>query len=80
MSSRQSYKAKILAVLKSAGNGGCARFSIAARITPQYGHSSRTHAAYIHGLLRDLEHDGLVRRIDDQKPIIWVKITQGKLL
>lgn len=52
---------------------------VAKRVSPQFGHSSRTHSGAIRSWLLELEQAGLVKRLDDQKPVCWLKVENSNL-
>lgn len=62
---------KILAVLDT--DGGFTTGDVAKRVTPIFGHNKRTHSHAIRSWLCDLQKRGLVKTLDDQKPVCWVK-------
>lgn len=64
------YDKKILAALDEAG--GLSTGAIASGIRPLFGHSSRTHSAFIRRRLLALQKQDLVRPMDDLKPVCWV--------
>lgn len=63
------YDEKILLIL--AHRWGMTTSDVAARVRPLFGHSSRTHSSYIRSRLLDLEKRGLVKRLDNEKPVCW---------
>lgn len=67
--SRQ-YDTQILNALS--GPGGRTTGDVAARCTPQFGHSRQTHTAYIRLRLLELQRAGRVKPLDEQKPVCWV--------
>ena len=72
--SLSAYDKKILDVLDSAGAYTTA--DVAKRVTPQFGHNRRTHSGAVRSWLINLERKGLVKRLDDQKPVCWLKVAQ----
>lgn len=62
---------KILAELDA--QGGFTTGQVAARVSPVFGHNRRTHSGAVRGWLLELKAAGLVREMDDQKPVCWVK-------
>lgn len=46
---------------------------VASRVPPWVGHNKRAHSAFIRVVLLKLERAGLVGRLDDQLPTVWVK-------
>lgn len=65
------YRAKILAVLDT--DGGFTTGQVARKVSPIFGVSQRQHSGAIRSWLLQLKADGLVRELDDQKPVCWVK-------
>lgn len=68
------YDRKILIVLDTVG--GYTTSDVADRVWPEFGGSRRTHSAAVRSWLLDLEKKGLVKRLDDEKPVCWVKVEQ----
>lgn len=67
----------VLSVLTQVGGFTTGR--VAQRIEQSlglFGHNKRTHAAFIRQKLLALEKGGLVQRLDDQKPVCWLKSPQ----
>jgi hypothetical protein len=54
-------------------DGGWIIRDIAGGIPQPAGMSNRQHSALINQRLHIMETNGLVRRLDDEKPIAWVK-------
>ena len=48
---------------------------VAKAVQPPSGTNQRQHSGAIRSCLLGLEKKGLVRRLDDEKPICWVKIS-----
>ncbi|ENZ78080.1 MULTISPECIES: Lrp/AsnC family transcriptional regulator [Ralstonia] len=71
------FETAILNVLD--GHGGYTTGQIAERIDFQFGHNRRVHSAAVRTLLLGLEKQGVIKRMDDQKPDCWVKATQVEL-
>lgn len=67
-----NYDREILGVLD--GIGGYPTGRIAGMVVPIFGHNRRTHSAFIRQRLIQLEAAGKVRKMDDQKPVCWVKV------
>lgn len=65
------YKAKILAVLDE--NGGFTTGQVSRKVSLRVGCNQRQHSAAVRSWLLQLQADGLVREMDDQKPTCWVK-------
>lgn len=63
------YEKKILAALPA--DGGLLTRDVAAKIYPRFGLSTYMHSAAVRSWLLHLEHLGLVRRLDDEKPVCW---------
>ena len=63
---------KILGVLDT--RGGTQTCDVASRVKPQFGHSKRTHSGAVRSWLIALEKLGLVKRLDNQKPVCWLRI------
>ncbi|WP_175693959.1 hypothetical protein [Burkholderia ambifaria] len=72
MSDLTEYDRKILAVLDT--DGGFTTTEVARRVEPTFGGSRHTHAGAIRSWLVQLERRGLVKRLDDEKPVCWVKV------
>lgn len=67
------FEAQILAVLSGAGSGGYTTGDIAARVGPLFGHNKRTHSGFIRTLLLAMQANGMVKPMDNLKPVVWVK-------
>lgn len=65
-----AYEQKTLDTLE--GKGGYLTRDIAARVKPQFGQNKRAHSAAVRGWLRSLEKRGLVSRLDNELPVVWV--------
>ena len=65
------YERKVLAVLDQ--HGAMLTRDVAAEVRPMFGHNSRTHSAAVRCWLLSLEKQGLVRRLDNQKPVCWLR-------
>lgn len=48
--------------------------AIADQVGFRFGHNNHTQSAYVLGILRDLERHGYVRRLDEEKPIAWLRV------
>ncbi|MGK2829182.1 hypothetical protein ACSI5F_03635 [Ralstonia pseudosolanacearum] len=59
-------------ILNVLENGAFTTGAIAQQVTFFYGSNRHQHSAYIRRLLLDLERRGFVRRLDDEKPVVWV--------
>lgn len=71
MDTLTDYDKKILAVLNT--EGGFTTVDVATKITPRFGSNNRQHSAAVRSWLCRLERNGLVRKLDDLKPVCWVK-------
>jgi hypothetical protein len=67
-----AYHQKVLAQLDT--RGGSTTSQVAGLVEPMFGHSRRTHSGAVRAWLLELEAAGLVRKLDDQKPVCWVKV------
>lgn len=65
------YHRKILAQLDT--RGGFTTGQVAERVEPMFGHNRRTHSGAVRAWLSELKAAGLVREMDDRKPVCWVK-------
>lgn len=63
------YEKKILAALPS--DGGLMTRDVAKKVYPMFGHTNHMHSAAVRSWLLHLEHLGLVRKLDDEKPVCW---------
>lgn len=63
---------QILAALDT--RGGLLTGDVANKVTPQLGHSRRTHSHAIRSLLLLLKAAGVVRELDGEKPSCWIKV------
>ncbi|MCK4120406.1 hypothetical protein ACI2UK_24460 [Ralstonia nicotianae] len=66
------YDRKILAVLDT--TGGYTTADVAKHVTPVFADNRRMHSAAVRSWLVQLERKGLVKRLDDLKPVCWVKV------
>lgn len=66
------YEQKVLAALST--DGGFLTGDVASRVMFVISPNSRKQSAAVRALLVGLERKGLVRRMDDQKPVCWVKV------
>ncbi|WP_150670963.1 hypothetical protein [Pandoraea anhela] len=73
--SLSEYDKKILGILDA--RGAYTTADVAKRVEPQFGHNRRTHSGAVRSWLLNLERQGLVRRLDDQKPVCWLKVDQA---
>jgi len=71
------YEQRTLATLDT--DGGFTTGDVAKRVQPMFGHSMRTHSAAVRQWLLGLERRGLVKRLDDEKPVCWVKVNAGTI-
>lgn len=69
------YDKKILAVLDT--DGGFATGDVAKKVMPQFGRSVHAHSGAVRRWLIVLEGKGLVRKLDNDKPVCWVKTAAG---
>lgn len=53
--------------------GGFTTGQVAERVSPMFGHNKSTHSRAIRQQLLALKDAGLVREMDDQKPVCWIK-------
>lgn len=69
----QEIEDKILEVLaRTVASSGRTNADIAWRIGRQPGMGTpRQHAAFVKGILLSMEKRGLIKRMDDEKPIVW---------
>jgi len=65
------YEKKVLAALE--WRGGMLTRDVADRVRPRFGNSQHQHSAAVRSWLMRLEKLGLVRRLDDKKPVCWVR-------
>lgn len=72
------YDKKILAVLGF--EQGLASGDIADQVRPVFGSNRRQHCAAVLSWLKRMEKEGWVARMDQEKPIAWVKVEQGPIL
>jgi len=63
------YEKKVLAALPS--DGGLLTRDVAKKVQPMFGNTNHMHSAAVRSWLLHLEHLGLVRRLDDEKPVCW---------
>ncbi|BBA45405.1 TPA: hypothetical protein ACK3Q6_005539 [Burkholderia cepacia] len=68
------YDQKILVVLDTVG--GYTTSDVGDRVWPEFGVNRRTASAAVRSRLLDLEAKGFVKRLDDEKPVCWVKVEQ----
>ncbi|MGA3983458.1 hypothetical protein ACI2TD_18040 [Ralstonia nicotianae] len=66
------FDKKVLAVLDTIG--GYTTAEVMKRVTPVFADNRRMHSAAVRSWLVQLERKGLVRRLDDLKPVCWVKV------
>lgn len=65
------YEKKVLAALDE--HGAMLTRDVAAEVSPMFGQNNRTHSAAVRCWLLSLEKQGLVRRLDSQKPVCWLR-------
>lgn len=63
------YEKRVLAALPA--DGGLLTRDVAAKVRPWFGTSAHMHSAAVRSWLLHLEHLGLVRRLDNEKPVCW---------
>ncbi|AVG44144.1 hypothetical protein LMG3410_01570 [Achromobacter aegrifaciens] len=63
------FERKVLAALD--GHGALLTRDVAANVRPMFGHSVYIHSAAVRQWLLSLEKRGLVRRLDNEKPVCW---------
>ncbi|KVT01161.1 hypothetical protein [Burkholderia ubonensis] len=66
----------ILAILGT--EGGYTTGQVAERVAFQVSSNRRTQSAAVRGMLLLLEAQGLVARMDDAKPVCWIKVGRGR--
>lgn len=64
------YDREIMSVLDEVS--GTTTGDVARHVSTQSS-NRRRHSAFVRLMLLDLEHKGFVGRLDDQKPVCWVK-------
>jgi len=67
------YKQQILDILDASGSGAYTTRQIAMKVTPMFGSNMHQHSASVRSWIIDLERDGFVQKLDDQKPVCWLK-------
>lgn len=65
------YDQKILDVLST--RGGFTTGDVAKRVMPMFGSNMHQHSGAVRSWLLRLEKSGLVRRLDNDKPVCWCK-------
>lgn len=72
------YEALILDAMGSAGPGagGLLTGDIAKKVRPMFGSNTSQHSAFIRQRLLTLESEGRVRKLDDLKPVCWVRVAK----
>lgn len=68
----QDYDEQILEALR--GPGAYCTGDVARNCNPLFGHNNRTHTAFIRQRLLTLQRAGLVKPLDDLKPVCWVRV------
>ncbi|CAB3919907.1 hypothetical protein [Achromobacter ruhlandii] len=63
------HEKRILAALPS--DGGLLTRDVAKKVHPMFGTTNHMHSAAVRSWLLHLEHLGLVRKLDDEKPVCW---------
>lgn len=71
------YDKKILDALDTVG--GFTTGGVARRVTPKFGNNNRQHSGAIRSWLVNLEKNGLVKRMDNQKPVCWIKMLNAEV-
>lgn len=69
------YDKQILAALDT--QGGFTTGQVAKKVLPRFGHNARTHSGAVRSCLEALERQGVVARLDEQKPMFWIKTAAG---
>lgn len=72
MTKRQQWRQNILDELGDLG-GGFTTGDLAKKIPSNHSHNNREHSAAVRALLVEMESEGLVRKMDDLKPVCWIK-------
>lgn len=72
------YQTQVLNALDD--RSGMLTGDVAKEVSPQFGHSRRTHSAAVKQWLLGLEKRGLVSRMDNQKPVLWVRCSAQNTL
>lgn len=67
------YEHQILDLLSN--KGATLAGDVAEYIQPRFGTNNRQHAGAVRKWLVSLEKQGLVRRLDNEKPVCWVKVS-----
>ncbi|KQP36122.1 hypothetical protein [Pseudorhodoferax sp. Leaf274] len=70
-----NYDTQIMVYLSKVG--GSTTGTIANYVRPMFGHSARTHSAFIRTRLLALQKEGKVAPMDELKPVAWVRLTDG---
>jgi len=65
------YEKKVLAALDE--HGAMMTSDVATAVRPMFGNSNRMHSAAVRSWLLSLEKQGLVRRLDNQEPVFWLR-------
>jgi hypothetical protein len=66
------YEQKIFELL--AKRGATLTGDVAENVRPLFGTNKRQHSGAVKSWLVDLEKKGLVRRLDEEKPVCWARI------
>ena len=70
MNNIDKYEQQILSILDV--QGGFTTGNVAKKVTPRFGRNGHQHIGAVRSWLIDLEKKGLVKRMDDQKPVCWM--------
>ena len=68
---------KILAVLTTTGGFTTGRVARMAEI--RFGCNGHQNSGYVRQVLLSMERAGLVRKLDDDKPVCWVKVDAASI-
>lgn len=60
------------------GPGGFTTGQIASVCTPRFGDDKRAHSRWIRTRLLALQEAGMVRPMDDEKPVCWVRTSTSE--
>lgn len=74
---QRAYHAAILRVLADSIGGGYLTRHIAKKI-PAFGHNGHTQSGATLSWLNELEREGFVKRLDNDKPIVWAITETGR--
>lgn len=73
---QKNYDDQILDFLDT--DGGFTTAQVAKQLTPMFGLNNHQHSGATRSWLMQLEKQGKVRRLDDQKPVCWVKVEDAQ--